>query len=67
MKKLHKKTNKIIISVIAAIMLCSFIMPNLTFVVSTENGGSLMDPLAKLLCALPDAVNNILQKTGYNL
>ena len=62
MKKLHsKKLNKFIISIIVAVMLCNFVMPNYCLAVSTENGGSFIKPLAKLLCFLPDAANNLMQ------
>ena len=64
MKKLHsKKRNKIIVLILAVIMLCNFIMPQKVNAVTTGNGGSVLEPLAKLLCFIPDAVNNILQHT----
>ena len=62
MKKLHRnKLNKIIVLSLAVIMLCSFVMPKRITAVSTENGGSAVEPLAKFLCYIPDAVNNVLQ------
>ena len=62
MRKMHsKKTTKLIISVIAILMLCNFVMPNYTYAVTTQRGGSALKPMAKLLCFIPDMVNNVLQ------
>ena len=64
MRKLHsKRINKIVITIIAIIMLCNFVMPNISFAeTDTDDGGDFLDDiLGEFLCFLPDVVNNILQ------
>ena len=71
MKKLHSKMlNKLIITIIAVIMLCNFVMPKISYAVSTENGGSGIEPISKFLCFIADVTNNLLQHTfvsPYNI
>ena len=63
MEKLHsnRKFKKLIITIVV-LMLCNFAMPNFIIAVSTEEGGSAVEPLAEFLCFIPDVVNNLLQK-----
>ena len=66
MIKLHRKIiNKIVITIIAIIMLCNFIMPNISYAeTDTNNGGDFLDHiLGEFLCFLPDVVNDFLQHT----
>ncbi len=62
MKKVKAKNLiKQIICIMLILMLCNFILPNYTFAVKTEKGGSLMETIAQFLCFIPDSVMNILQ------
>ena len=62
MKKVKAKNLiKQIICIMLILMLCNFILPNYTFAVKTEKGGSLMEVIAQFLCFIPDSVMNILQ------
>ena len=62
MKKVKAKNLiKQIICITLILMLCNFILPNYTFAVKTEKGGSLMETIAQFLCFIPDSVMNILQ------
>ena len=63
MKKLHSKMlNKLIISIIAVIMLCNFVMPNYSYAkTDTKGGGKLFNYIAEFLCFIPDAVIDTLQ------
>ena len=62
MRNLHsKKITKQIIVIIAIIMLCNFTMPVFSYAVSTQEGGSELEKITKLLCFIPDVVNNLLQ------
>ena len=62
MKKVKAKNLiKQIICITLILMLCNFILPNYTFAVKTEKGGSLMEVIAQFLCFIPDSVMNILQ------
>ena len=65
MKKLHsKKQNKIIITIIAIVMLCNFVMPNYSYAKTEKNdGGQIFDPIAKLLTFVCDNVFQFLQET----
>ena len=61
MKKIKEKLTKKIICIIIIVMLCSFIIPNLSFAVSANGGGSLIGEFAQLFCILPDAIIGGLQ------
>ena len=68
MKREHsKKTEKLIMSIIAIIMLCNFIMPNISIAASTEQGGSALSSTSEFLCWIPDIVTNLLQHTFISL
>ena len=62
MKELKsKKTSKQIIFIIIVVMLCNFIVPNYSYAVSTEFGGSLVKVISQFTCSILDAVINYLQ------
>ena len=61
MKTEIKCLTKQIIYIIIVLMLCNFIIPNYSYAVETEEGGSYMEAIAQFLCFVPDAVNNLLQ------
>ena len=56
--KLHSKpVNKIIITIIVAIMLCNFVIPNYSYAeTNTGGGGKLFNYIAEFLCFIPDIV-----------
>ena len=61
--KINKAKNltKQIICIIIVLMLCNFIIPNYSYAVSTEGGGSLLKVMAQFFCFIPDVVINYLQ------
>ena len=69
MKILHsKKHNKIIITIILAIMLCNFIMPNYSIAkTDTDGGGSTFAPMSKFLTFICDDIFQFLQETFISL
>lgn len=63
MKKLKiQNLSKQIICIIIILMLCNFIIPNYSYAVSANGGGSLLKVMAQFLCFIPDAVINCLQE-----
>ena len=62
MKEVGRRKNvKQIISIMVVIMLCNFIVPNYSYAVSTEGGGSLVKVIAQFVCFIPDVVIEFLQ------
>ena len=56
-----RRGSKQIIIIIVMMMLCNFIVPNYSYAVSTESGGSVLEVIAQFVCAIPDEVINYLQ------